>query len=139
MKYLELLSTDLTAINLIAYGLGGTYDEKVSDNVIRTLPDSGYVHSKSWALGNVFNTYVLEGQPEDVWEQTKEVNDSAATSPLLGFLFDVEPVQQEVTNDSTVVKQYESLVAGELPVEETNAEFVDQLKTAGIDTMIEKM
>ena len=83
--------------------------------------------------------FVLEGQPEDVWEQTKEVNDSAATSPLLGFSFDVEPVQQEVTNVSTVVKQYESLVGGELPVEETNAEFVDQLKTAGIDTVLEEM
>ena len=139
LKYLELLSTDPTAINLISYGIEGTHYEKVSDNVIRTLPDSGYAHGQSWALGNVFNTYVLEGQPEDVWEQTKEVNDSAATSPLLGFSFDVEPVQQEVTNVSTVVKQYESLVGGELPVEETNAEFVDQLKTAGIDTVLEEM
>lgn len=91
------------------------------------------------SFGNVFNTYVLEGQPADVWEQTKELNDSAKTSPLLGFSFDPDPVATEITNISTVVKQYESLVGGELRVEETNAEFVEQLKVAGVDTVIEEM
>ena len=117
----------------------GKHYEKVDDNTIKTLSDSGYSHGMSWALGNVFNTYVLEGQPADVWEQTKELNDSAKTSPLLGFSFDPDPVATEITNISTVVKQYESLVGGELRVEETNAEFVEQLKVAGVDTVIEEM
>ena len=139
LKYLELLSTDPYAINLISYGIEGTHYEKIDDNTIRTIPDSGYSHGQSWALGNVFNTHVLEGQPDDVWEQTKALNDSAKTSPILGFSFDPEPVQSEITNVSTVVKQYESLVGGELPVEETNAEFLSQLEVAGIDTVIAEM
>ena len=139
LKYLELLNTDPYAMNLISYGIEGKHYEKVDDNTIKTLSDSGYSHGMSWALGNVFNTYVLEGQPADVWEQTKELNDSAKTSPLLGFSFDPDPVATEITNISTVVKQYESLAGGELRVEETNAEFVEQLKVAGVDTVIEEM
>lgn len=50
-----------------------------------------------------------------------------------------DKVATEITNISTVVKQYESLVGGELRVEETNAEFVEQLKVAGVDTVIEEM
>lgn len=139
LKYLELLSTDEYAINLISYGIEGVHYEKVDDNTIKTIADSGYSHGQSWALGNVFNTYVLEGQPDDVWEQTKAINDSAKTSPILGFSFDPEPVQSEITNVSTVVKQYESLVGGELPVDETNAEFLAQLEVAGIDKVITEM
>lgn len=139
LKYLELLSTDPYAINLISYGIEGTHYNKISDTMIELIPDSGYSHGQSWALGNVFNTYVLEGQPEDVWEQTEALNNSAKTSPILGFSFDPEPVKSEITNVSTVVKQYESISGGELPVEETNAEFVEALKTAGVDTVIEEM
>lgn len=139
LKYLGLINTDPYAMNLISYGIEGKHYEKIDDNTIRILSDSGYSHGMSWALGNVFNTYVLEGQPADVWEQTKELNNSAKTSPLLGFSFDPDPVATEITNISTVVKQYESLVGGELPVEETNAEFVERLKVAGVDTVIEEM
>lgn len=139
LKYLELLNTDPYAINLISYGIEGTHYEKTGDNTIKLMDNSGYSHGQSWALGNVFNTYVLEGQPEDVWEQTKALNDSAKTSPILGFAFDPEPVKMEVTNVSKVVKEYESLVGGELPVEETNAEFLEKLEVAGVGTVLEEM
>lgn len=139
LKYLELINTDSYAINLLSYGIEGVHYNKVSDNVIETVENSGYSHGQSWALGNVFNTFVLEGQPEDVWEQTKALNDSAKTSPILGFAFDVEPVKLEVTNVSKVVDEYISILGGELPVEETNAEFVEKLKVAGLDTVLEEM
>lgn len=45
----------------------------------------------------------------------------------------------EVTNVSKVVKEYESLVGGELPVEETNAEFLEKLNVAGIDKVMAEM
>ena len=138
LKYLELLSTDSTAINLISFGIEGEHYEKIDDNTVRVIADGGYV-GQSWQFGNVFNSYVTEGQPADVWEQTEALNNSAKTSPILGFSFNPEPVQTEIANVSTVVKQYESLVGGELPVEETNAEFVDQLKVAGVDTIIAEM
>lgn len=139
LKYLELINTDPYAMNLVSYGIEGKHYEKTGDNTIKLIPNSGYSHGQSWAIGNVFNTYVLEGQPEDVWEQTKALNDSAKTSPILGFSFNPEPVKMEITNVSKVVKEYESLVGGELPVEETNAEFLEKLEVAGVDKVLEEM
>lgn len=141
LKYLELLNTDPNAINLISYGIEGTHYEKTGDNTIKLINNGGNsdYYCQSWGFGNVFNTYVMEGQPEDVWEQTKALNDSAKTSPILGFSFDPEPVKMEVTNVSKVVKEYESLVGGELPVEETNAEFLEKLEVAGVGTVLEEM
>lgn len=139
LKYLELVNTDPYVMNLISYGIEGKHYNKTGENTISLIDNSGYSHGQSWAVGNVFNTYVLEGQPEDVWEQTKALNDSAKASPILGFTFDPEPVKMEITNVSKVVKEYESLVGGELPVEETNAEFLEKLEVAGVDTVIAEM
>ncbi len=139
LKYFELVNTDPYVMNLISYGIEGTHYNKTGDTSIELIPNSGYSHGQSWAVGNVFNTYSLAGQPEDVWEQTKALNDSAKTSPILGFSFDPEPVKMEITNVSKVVKEYESLVGGELPVEETNAEFLEKLEVAGVNTVIEEM
>lgn len=138
LKYLELVNTDPYLMNLLSYGIEGKHYEKVSDNVIAPIPDSGYSHGQSWALGNVFNTYVLEGMPDDVWEQTAELNDSAKRSVLLGFSFDPEPVKMQIANVSNVVKEFSSLVGGELPVEK-NDEFVEKLKVAGVDEVIAEM
>lgn len=139
LKYFELVNTDPYVMNLISYGIEGTHYNKTGDTSIELIPNSGYSHGQSWAVGNVFNTYSLAGQPEDVWEQTKTLNDSAKTSPILGFSFDPEPVKMEITNVSKVVKEYESLVGGELPVEETNAEFLEKLEVAGVNTVLEEM
>lgn len=139
LKYLELINTDPYAMNLVSYGIEGKHYNKIGENMIELIPNSGYSHGQSWAVGNVFNSYVLEGQPEDVWEQTKALNDSAKTSPILGFSFDTEPVKMEITNVSKVVKEYESLIGGELPVEETNAEFLEKLEVAGVNEVIAEM
>lgn len=139
LKYLELVNTDPYVMNLLSYGIEGKHYEKISDNMIKLVADSGYSHGQAWALGNVFNSYALEGQPEDVWEQTAAINDSANVSPLIGFSFDPEPVKMEIASVSKVVKEYESLVGGELPVDETNAEFTEKLKVAGLDDVLAEM
>lgn len=138
LQFLELVNTDPYVINLLSYGIEGKHYKKTGDSTVELIPNSGY-YQQSWAIGNVFNTYSTEGQPEDVWEQTKALNDSAKQSPILGFSFDPEPVKMEITNVSKVVKEYESLVGGELPLEETNAEFLSKLEVAGVDAVIAEM
>ena len=139
MKYLELVNTDPYVMNLLAYGIEGKHYEKIGDNMIRAIENSGYAHGSSWALGNVFNTYALEGQPEDVWEQTEALNNSAVTSPLLGFSFNQEPVKMEISNIANILKEYESITGGELDIATANAEMLQKIKDAGGDKVIEEM
>lgn len=139
LQYLELLNSDPYLMNLLSYGIEDVHYKKTGDNSIETIPNSGYAHGSSWAIGNVFNTYVLQGQPLTVWEDTKALNASAVGSPILGFSFNPEPIKMELASVAKVVKEYESIVGGELPVEETNQAFNAKLKTAGVDTIIAEM
>ena len=107
--------------------------------ILRLIEGSGYAPAANWAFGDTFNAYVLEGQPADANAKTAEINNSAMASTILGFVFDTEPVKSEIASVSKVVQEYEGLLGGELPVEETNAEFVEKLKIAGIDTVIAEM
>ena len=138
LKFLELLETDPYVINLLSYGIEGVHYEKVSDNVVK--PIEGVTWGiQSWAMGNVFNTYTLEGQDEDVWEQTKEMNDNAKKSPILGFGFNSEPVQNELVNVNTVVTEYAGMLVDERDMNELYTQFIDELKTAGVDKVITEM
>lgn len=139
LQYLELLSTDADVLNTLVFGVEGEHYTKLSDNMIAPIADSGYATGMSWALGNVFNSFVMEGQPEDVWAQTKALNDSATQSPILGFSFDPEPVKLQVASVGKVVKEYESICGGELPVESTLKAFNEKLKVAGVDEVIAEM
>lgn len=139
LQYLELVSTDPYLMNLLSYGIEGTHYKKTGDKTIELIPDSGYAHGQSWALGNVFNTYVLPGQPENVWEETKTMNENAKSSPILGFSFNPEPIKMQLASVAKVVKEFESIVGGELEVEKTNTEFNEKLKTAGVEDIIKEM
>lgn len=139
LQYLELINTDKEAMNILSYGIEGKHYTKVSDNVIKINADAGYAPGSSWAVGNVFNTYVVEGQPEDVWEKTKEMNDSAIASPILGFAFDTEPVKLQLTSVTKIAKEYEALGGGALEVEKGLKEMNAKMKTAGIDEVIAEM
>lgn len=137
LKYFELVNTDPYVMNLLTYGIEGKHYEKVDDNTVKLAEDTGY-YQASWALGNVFLTYALDGQPSGIWEDTKALNDSARKSPILGFSFDTEAVKNEIANMTTVIKEYEQLGNGQLSPD-VNDEFVEKLKVAGVDTVIAEM
>lgn len=139
LQYLELVNTDPYVMNLLAYGIEGKHYNKLEDGKVELIADSGYSHGSSWAFGNVFLTYPLSTQDADVWEQTEELNESAEKSPILGFSFDAEPVKVQIANVNTVVLEYSTLTTGEMPIEETNAEFIEKLKVAGVDEIIAEM
>lgn len=139
LEVIELLATDEYAMNLISYGIEGVHYEFTDDTktTIRSIDGAGYAPSMSWALGNVFKTYVYEGQPADVWEQTAELNASADVSPLMGYTYSVANVDLETTNVETVVRTYSALLTGTVDVDATIENLLADMEVAGIDTIIE--
>lgn len=135
MQILELLLTDPYVMNLISYGIEGIHYEVV-DGFVQTIGGAGYAPGVSWAFGNVFLTTPQVGQPADVWEQTKTLNETADVSNLIGFNYSNENVQSEITNINSVAKEYIGVISGQMPVEETLAAFLDKLDAAGIDVVI---
>ena len=78
----------------------------------------------------------MEGQPADVWEQTKQMNDTAIKSPVLGFVPDTTSISAEIANISAVEQEYKAYRNyGVAPFEDWYDEYRAKLKAAGIETV----
>ena len=140
-RFLELLNTDPYLYNLVIYGIEGKHYEKVSDNVIKVIPGSGYdMASNQWMIGNVYNAYTTDTEDPDKYIKLKEFDDSAEVSPLCGFRFVTDSVQAEIAACKGVEKQYEAqVVLGALDPEPIIDEYRKSLESAGINAIIEEM
>lgn len=85
MMLVNLVNTDKELYNLLVFGEEGKHYTKESDTRIKVT--SGY-SGLAWAIGCQFNAYLVEGQADDVWEETQRLNGEAQMSHLLGFYFD---------------------------------------------------
>ncbi len=140
VEFLNLVNTDAYLYNLITQGVEGVHYEITEDPYIAQIPDSGYAPNADWMYGNQFLAYLKEGQDLDVWEQTIEVNESAKPSVALGFVFDPEPVQNEIASINTVIEEYMStLTTGVVDPNTIYDEFLAKLEAAGSQTLIDEV
>ena len=139
IKLIELVNTNKELYNLLAFGIEGKHYEKIDENHIRYIDNSGYMPNAAWEFGNQFNALLLEDQEDDVWEQTKKINESAFKSHLIGFTPDVTPVRTEVSQIETVIGEYNVIEKGAKDPDTYYDEFISKLKQAGIDKVVEEI
>jgi putative aldouronate transport system substrate-binding protein len=139
VKFLEILNTDKELYNMICYGIEGVHYNKAEGEYIDLIADSGYNPSTTWAFGEVFNAYLLTGQPEDVWQQTRDMNLTAESSPIMGFSFDPSSVQSEIAQCVSVRQEFlPALELGVADPDEMLPVFLEKLELAGAQTIIDE-
>jgi len=106
VKFINLVNTDKEFYNLVCFGIEGQHYTWVDDDHISLIPDSGYMPNSAWKMGNQFNAYLMDGQPLDSWDMTKDINNSAIKSPIIGISFDLDEVMTEMTQLSKVQNEY---------------------------------
>ena len=143
MKFLNLMYTDATLANYFSYGIQDKHYVFVDEeNGIIDFPEgidatNKRIDNLGWMYGNQQLTWVWNGNSPDLWEKTGEFNDTALRSKALGFVFDVEDVQDELTYCNNVVEKYaKGLECGELDPDKMLPQFLDELKDAGIERII---
>ena len=140
MEFLEYLNTNKEFYNLLCYGIEGTHYEMAGDERIELIGEGTYNPGIHWVFGTTFNSYRTPGQPDDVWEQTKEINNNAQASPLLGFAFDAANVSAEIAQCKAVVDEYiPSLDSGSVDPDKYLPEFLSKLEASGVDKIISEM
>ncbi len=146
LAVLNQLYSNPAVQNLFRYGIEGKdYEVKDAEKGIAGFPDG--VDSSSvgwsnemWLSGNASVGYAWETDPEDVFTKYAEFNDTARKSPLYGFVYDSSNVRNEITGISNVESKYKAIIEnGDADPETTVAAFNEELKAAGIDTIIEDM
>ncbi|MBO4898645.1 MAG: ABC transporter substrate-binding protein [Clostridia bacterium] len=136
IKLLELVNTDKELYNLICFGIEGKHYELNEEGKVKKIEDSGYNPNADWKFGNQFNAYLLEGQEDNLWEETAELNLSAKQSPILGFVLDTEPIKTEISQVAAVSGEYTRVIAnGAKNPDEYMDEYRKKLETAGIYTI----
>ena len=126
--------------NTLTFGIQGVHWD--TDGTFRIPTEAGaerYNTNTEWMFASNFQAIPLQGQPADVWEQTRVVNDTALVSPLCGFLFDVEPVKGEAGACSAVIQEYYRPISLGVITEEEYDEFLAKLDSAGAEIIIAEM
>lgn len=142
MKLLDLMNTKKGSdmFKLLAYGVEGDHYTLDSANrvvVSRDAKDAPLYTIYHWVLGNVFNGYEMESDPEGWFDylQNEVQGDNVDVSPLLGFKPDVTKLSTELAHIKAVEGEYyRGLCDGALvDHEKTYNEMMDKLKVAGLD------
>jgi len=139
VEFLEMLHTDKDFYNLIAFGIEDVHYKKVGAERIEKLSEPAYTQP-TWAIGNMFNAYLIEGQADDIWKQTEKINTEAVRSPILGFAPDLDNVTLEVTRCNAVLEEYLNILnEGLMDDTELYGVFMEKLKGAGCDKIISEL
>lgn len=139
IKFIELMNTNIEAYNLLCYGIEGKHYERLDDNHIRLDKNSGYYSNAAWKFGNQFNAYLLEGQADDVWEETKKLNDEAEKSRIIGFVFDSSRVQTELSQMATVTGEYANYNNGSVNWRDSFEEYKKKMMNAGAENVLKEV
>lgn len=139
IKLIELVNTNKELYNLICFGVEGKhYNLDENDRVVYN-DEGGYIPKACWKFGNQFNAMLLPGQPEDVWEQTKLMNDTAIRSPLAGFNVDQSTITSEIASVASVESEFSKMTKGAGYKKSTFEAYTKKMKEAGIDTILKEI
>lgn len=142
MKLLDLLNTEKGSelFKLLAYGIEGkhyTLDDANRVVTIRDAKEEPLYMIYHWVIGNVFNGYEMETDPEGWFEylQTEVQGENVEVSPLLGFKPDITKLSTELAHIKAVEGEfYRGLCDGALADhKKTYNEMMNKLKVAGLD------
>ncbi len=145
LKFLELLNTNKELYSLITFGVEGKHYTKLSDTRAEVIANTKYTMSTvGWQFSNQFNAYLLPGQEDGVWEKTAALNESAKHSPLIGFSFDSNKVDLQLTNCYQAYMEYINEFIYGIDTEAGQFErqynkFLTKLNLAGAETIIAEM
>ncbi|MCQ4840659.1 ABC transporter substrate-binding protein [Neglectibacter timonensis] len=147
LEMLNFMYTNKEIQNLLAWGIEGEDYQVISDEGVGVIDymegqDSGTVNYYQWtkySFPNNFLQYVMKGTNPHQWEEMDEWNKSADISLAMGFNFDATNVTTQIAACTNVVNEYNNaLTGGELDPAVALPEFIQKLKSAGIDEIVKE-
>lgn len=151
MMLLELANTDSTLATMMRFGIEGTHytvdaagKMEIGGTNNADAADRGYFHWYMAPIGNLTIVKApesLTGPDGIMLTRMKELNASCKQANHMGFTFDTAPVVNDIAACTSIVTEYQTLLAtGQLgsqdEVKEVVQEFVDKLNANGVDKIV---
>lgn len=139
MQLWDLLYTDADLENLLVYGIEGRDYTLSGDGKVVTKVDGSTYDWVSWSWPNPRIAYITSNDDPDIVDKNVKFDEEARKSPAFGFKFDSTMVQNELTACGNVINKYDAgLRWGVMNPDEALPKFNEELKAAGIDTIIQE-
>ena len=142
MKYLNLMHSDATLVNLMLFGAEGKNYTKIDDTTVEVAPDANWygVHGGAWTVGNTLLQYVTKGEDPQKNALLQSYADDAIATASLGFRFVKDNVADQIAAvDAVVSEMANPLMCGQVDPDDP-ALGIEALKTAlteaGMDDII---
>jgi len=149
MMLIDLVNSDPHLLNLLSYGIEGKHYEVVDDaNDIKIVkrPDgitaetNGYdLSGGGWVFGDPWMLYDYSPDRVEQVAAQKAFVENAKQSPLVGFVFNPEPVKTQVASVTAIFDQYMPELGSGTSTEAKLDEFLDKLNKSGADAIIKEM
>ena len=129
MKYLNLMHSDATLVNLMLFGAEGVNYEKVDENTVKLTDQNWYgVHGGAWTVGNTKLQYVTVGEDPQKNELLQSYADDAIPTASLGFRFVKDNVADQIAAvDAVVTELANPLMCGQVDPDDA-AQGIEALK-----------
>ena len=140
LRLLELVNTDTTLRDMLAYGIEGknfNYAEVDGRRVVHQLNTDTSL--ANYQQGNFFIVTPADDVPATYWDEVRQQNENAVPSVMMGFVMDQEPIMTELANVGAIWDRYRvDLTFGVIDPDEALPEIIEQMKAAGLDKIIEE-
>lgn len=141
-QFIEMLYTDAALRNMLTYGIEGEHYTVNPDGRIK-ITEAGaanYGGGNSFRYGDQYKDLLLETESLTKWDAFKEYNKAGLVENSLGFVFDTDPVDTQVSACKTVYDTYyKELFTGSVDVDPTVAKFKSELEASGSNEVIAEM
>lgn len=139
MTFLNAVYTRADIMNLLTWGIEGeTY---VVNNGVASYPEGkdastcGY-HTDDFRIGNQYLILPWQGQDADFRQKAEESYLAAETSVYLGLAVDTSEFDTLVATLSNIKTEYFAQLVNGMYTESMYNEFIEKIKTAGVDDYI---
>jgi len=138
LRLLQLVNTDSTLRDMLAYGIEGkhfTYVETDAGRAVRNI-------NPNWSLtnyqqGNYFIITPQDTVPPSYWSEVRHQNEIAEQSVMMGFMMNLEPVLMELTNARIIWERNATdLMVGAANPNVVLPRLIAELRAAGLDKIM---
>ena len=137
LKVLNLINTDHTFRDMMAYGVEGVHFEYTNEEktIVKRLRDDWPL--AAYTQGTFFIMSTTDDSSPTQWDEIKQQNEQAISSVCLGFSMDISPVQNEISNCLTVWEKYKyDMMTGASDPAVVIPQCVEELKAAGLEIVM---
>ena len=141
VQFMNAWYTDAELATILAYGVEGTHFTRNADGTITRAEDATAVYNPwRFGMGNIFVLPPTNLDGTGYFERFQAYNAAGVGTSLVGFVFDNEPVANELAAITSVTDRFNgTLTVGAVDPATTVPEYLADLRASGIDAVMEEL